>query len=242
MATTHYCNIHGEYNVYGESSGGCPACQNATERSENDNEKLLKKLSDISDQTVDNERVSREAAERIAYLSNNPGDYICPTCKMRSLKNDALRCPKCCADVTLDFWKNIRSNEKLAEDQKRHIEEARRKWLASPEYAETLRQATERKKLDFEAEAERQRIAADAEVERRKLIVEANVTRQVAQSKNDDRRKSLGKTRMRLLLGGGVAGNVIGFIIFHNPIASVVGIIIGVALGRYLGIRFYKYD
>ena len=99
-----------------------------------------------------------EATERAAYLINNPGDYECPACKMKSLKRDASRCPKCQEKVNEHYWEDIREEERLAEERaakkQRIEEEEHRKWLASPEYAMEQKQ----KKL---AIAEQSRKAAE---------------------------------------------------------------------------------
>lgn len=132
-----YCGTHGAYDD--EHSNGCPDCREAAERSENENKELLETLNEMSEHTEENARESRKAAERAAYLANNPGDYQCPECKMISLKYLASRCPKCQAGVSDSFWEGIQKKarveaEKAAEERKLADEE-RQKWLASPEYA-----------------------------------------------------------------------------------------------------------
>lgn len=139
MATTHYCNVHGEYNVYDGSSGGCPDCQY---------ENSL------------NERARSESAVRAAYLTNNPGDYECPACKMVSLKYCASRCPKCQADVTSDFWGRIQEQERSERERRQQAEEKRQKWLASPEHAAELKLKAEHEKV-----AELEKLAKESELE-----------------------------------------------------------------------------
>jgi uncharacterized Zn finger protein (UPF0148 family) len=147
----HYCKLHGEYDD--DYSNGCPDCQKAqeyseeaTERAENTRKEMLEKLGELSEQRGENARANREAIERAAFLTNNPGEYECPKCKMISLKNGASCCPKCQKDVPENFWREIRARE-YAEAERKKVEaerqreakkiaaEKHQKWLASPEYA-----------------------------------------------------------------------------------------------------------
>lgn len=151
-----------------------------------------------------------KAAIEAAYLTNNPGDYECPTCKMISLRNNALRCPKCQKDVPANFWEILREKEraealqmeerrrleqaeqKLAEEkaaeEQRRAEEEHRKWLASPEYA---------------LEVERKKIASETALARAKLESEA-AARIREKRKLEERLVGLGWAGGRIVVGIGL--------------------------------------
>lgn len=146
----HYCSVHGEYS----GDYGCPDCQRAEERAEEASirsaeahDELLERLGEISEQNAD-------AAERAAYLTNNPGDYDCPACRMKSLKYLASRCPRCQSDIPDAFWERVQERERLEAEKRKQAEIARQKWLASPEYAaqqEKARQEAEDRRKQTEA-------------------------------------------------------------------------------------------
>lgn len=127
----HHCNVHGEYEGY----SGCPDCQRAEERSAEGRQDLLQKIGELSEQ-----------AERAAYKSNNPGDYDCPACRMKSLKKLASRCPLCQADVPNSYWTSWLD----IWEKERAAKEAHEKWLASPAYAE--QRASEQKQREQQRE------------------------------------------------------------------------------------------
>jgi len=138
-----YCRIHGEYTLYGDDRSGCPDCLQAQYDQESNSEALAEKLEQLSTQTA-------AAAIIAAHKTNNPGDYKCPACMMISLKDGAMRCPVCRADVPSGYWDGIRDQERLLERQKQQAKIDRQKWLESPEYAEEVRRDEERRKLDLE--------------------------------------------------------------------------------------------
>lgn len=177
--------------------GLCPACERneqltntITEQEENnrtfqaeEGERLRDQLEEYTRARVEaTERASEaaeaverastraaEAAERAAYLENNPGDYQCMWCKMVSLKYEASCCPICRRDVPEFYWKDIRESKRLANekaDEERRIaaekqriaDEKHQKWLASPEYALEV----ERKKLAKEAATRDEVLAKEA--------------------------------------------------------------------------------
>ncbi len=140
----HYCSVHGEYRIYGWETGGCPDCKSEKARAESDRAESI----EASKRTADNSVYA-------AYLTNNPGDYECPECRMVSLKNYASRCPLCRAEISRVFWEQIRERERLAENKRIQDETERQQWLASPEYAEKIRQDAERKATE-QAQRERQ--------------------------------------------------------------------------------------
>lgn len=97
----HNCSVHGEY--WGDY--GCAECLGSQERSERANKDLLEKIGELSEETSKNARVSFEAAERLAYLTNNPGEYPCPACGFRTLIKYASCCPKCQTAIPDSHWK-----------------------------------------------------------------------------------------------------------------------------------------
>jgi hypothetical protein len=145
MTTTHYCRVHGEYNVYDGNLGGCPDCQQL----ERDN---IARLDDIAHANV-------KLAVQMVYHTNNPGDYECPACRMISLKYLASRCPLCRSDVNSTFWERIQARE---EEERKDAERQHQTWLASPEYAKEQ----EEKKLAHEREF----LAAKTAARRAKLV------------------------------------------------------------------------
>ena len=101
-------------------------------------EAMVEELQQLRESTV-------QAQEDLAYAINNPGQYHCPHCKLRSLLREATRCPRCHGTIDEDYWPPVlrREQERLEEQQR--IAGNQRKA------AEEL----ERKSCD--AEAERQR-------------------------------------------------------------------------------------
>ena len=109
-----YCRIHGSYD-----GDGCSDCQEALEAAASDRQEMLEQLEEL-----------RGSQEELAYAINNPGDYACPHCCLRSLKLLAKRCPKCHGTIDHDYWEPILQAEEDArrarkvEEEKRKIREA----------------------------------------------------------------------------------------------------------------------
>jgi cation transport ATPase len=76
-----YCPIHG----YLGEGGTCDQCVRDREEAEEAAEARAEKAAEL-------------AAEQ-TFLINNPGDYKCPHCLLKSLKRDARRCPKCHGEI-----------------------------------------------------------------------------------------------------------------------------------------------
>jgi len=152
-----HCSIHGTYRDR-VLSDGCPDCQQAEERAENDRkeaaqaaearaeraEEAAKELAERAEEAAD-ERLLAQAELQVAiardqaYRVNNPGDYECPACLYKTLKRGATRC-KCGAVVLAEYWESVRSRERLQQErEERERAERYRKqqeheaWLASPE-------------------------------------------------------------------------------------------------------------
>lgn len=121
----------------------CPECKSIErereedrEREEEREEQAASDLSEMLSESVRSREQSREdiaaAAVYIADAKNNPGDYYCPSCKFRTLKKGASRCPKCHADPGLQYWAEVEAKEreawlraKAAEDEWKRGEPAR---------------------------------------------------------------------------------------------------------------------
>lgn len=78
-----------------------------------------------------------ETQEELAYAINNPGDYACPHCRLRTLLANASRCPRCHGEIESDYWeatyrrereeRRIREEaERCAQEERRQNEEQRR--------------------------------------------------------------------------------------------------------------------
>ena len=111
-----YCHIHGKHYY----DDGCPRCRAAEEQAESDRSDTLEKLDDLR-------KAQRHAADAI----NNPGDYACPYCKLRTLLKDASCCPKCQKDIGSDYWDRVRYHEEMERqraegERQRDAEEWRR--------------------------------------------------------------------------------------------------------------------
>jgi hypothetical protein len=132
--------MHGEYSGY-----YCTDCQNASRDLQRANEDLLKKLGELSEETYE-----------AAYLSNNPGDYGCPACRLKSLKYLASRCPLCQSDISSAFW------EPIKQAAVRH-----QKWLASPEYAAQQEEARKQQEKARQQQEAARREAATLARERK---------------------------------------------------------------------------
>jgi hypothetical protein len=81
-----YCQTHGRFDDY--FNRGCPQCKFAEEE-------------------------LRNAVEQAAYTSANPGDYDCPLCKYRSLREGASRCPLCHGEIKGDYWNAVWAKKKV---------------------------------------------------------------------------------------------------------------------------------
>ncbi len=106
-----YCRIHGSYV---DSHDGCPDCQAAQQRAEEDRAAAL------------------EFTERAAWKSHNPGDHECPHCKYISLKFAATRCPLCHGKIDALFWQEVAVRAEAS-----RIDERRRSQLAAAELERT---------------------------------------------------------------------------------------------------------
>lgn len=124
-----YCNTHGRY-----VGDGCPACRDAEYEIINE---LARSREDIA-----------TAAAHIAHAENNPGDYDCPSCKFRTLKKGASRCPKCHADPGRQYWVDVAERERLREIA------AAEEWERGRPDREA-REAKDRAKADLEKLKER---------------------------------------------------------------------------------------
>lgn len=137
--------------VTGFLAAGCPICREAggktlgeieedVRESEVDEEQLQEVVEEIRRERKEaSERARMEvqesanrAAERAAYLENNPGDYQCPSCGLKSLTRPFTCCPKCQKNIPLGFWEIIAEQEKLTaeravvEIERKKLEEARK--------------------------------------------------------------------------------------------------------------------
>src|SRR4051794_33863624 len=133
MTDSRHCSIHGDFRA--DYPDSCPSCY-----LDEDNNDRFK-----------------------AYLINNPGDYACPKCLYITLKAEALRCPKCHADIETGYWRRVWANEKEAQERTRkeaaasqEREQAKRAAAA----AEWERTAPERAARDVEEQRLRRNAAS----------------------------------------------------------------------------------
>lgn len=88
----------------------------------------------------------RENAERVTEAWINPGDYDCPECRYRTLKNRASRCPKCQANIGTEYWNRVDEiNKEEVERKKAAAKVAQEKWeREAPARAMAARDAAEK--------------------------------------------------------------------------------------------------
>jgi Flp pilus assembly pilin Flp/uncharacterized Zn finger protein (UPF0148 family) len=132
MLERHYCRIHGWYRT-GLDEGGCPRCQSQERQGLREQGELQQEAGELADE---------RAAEQ-TYRLNNPGDYECPYCLLKTLKRGARRCPKCQHDIEQTYWRDVLAREEEArrreeeknrqrEDERRLRQHAQEEWLRSP--------------------------------------------------------------------------------------------------------------
>src|SRR5665213_3012002 len=177
------------------------------------------------------ERLAQEAEDRV-YRLNNPGDFDCPYCMLRSLKRAAKRCPKCQHDIEPVYWTGVYAREAeerkrqeevrlreqeaqlRAEEERRRKQKAHEDWLRSPEgIAAIAAEKAERAKADVELEKNQRHV--------RNVKVLGNALR------------GLGGALLGLA-GGAVVGIILGIIAF-----VVVGIGCYLSAVRSGGVEFY---
>lgn len=225
MSLNRCSNCLASYDGWGHI---CPACQRTeaiNEQQAKDAENLREHLGEIEKANIEVQvhlaEKARESTERAAYLSNNPGDYECPACRMISLRYRASRCPKCQSDVSGHFWEDIREAEKAEEERKKQEEQKRQAWLASPEYAEQLRVEAEKLRI----ERERKERATEAE--------NADKARREAEAMLAQRKAKIEKKLWFVVLLIGIIGSRVGLYLAGMTGFSVGGVA-GLILGWYV--------
>ncbi len=133
-----YCHVHGKYD-----GDGCSDCRDAEEQAASDREEMLRELDEL-----------RESQDELAYATNNPGDYHCPYCRLRSLKRSASRCPKCHGEIDSQYWENVR---RVEEEARRAQEEAQR--VKEEEWRRGEPERRQNQIREAEAKAEKERAA-----------------------------------------------------------------------------------
>jgi len=127
-----YCPIHG----YLGEGGTCDQCVRDREEAEEAAEARAGKAAEL-------------AAEQ-TFLINNPGDYKCPHCLLKSLKRGARRCPKCHGEI--GPWDEVYARE--AEALKKQ-EEARTQKERERQQQEEIRKSRKRAQAAVAAERAR---------------------------------------------------------------------------------------
>ena len=134
-----YCHIHGKYD-----GDGCSDCRDAEEQAASDREEMLRELDEL-----------RESQNELAYATNNPGDYHCPHCRLRSLKRSASRCPKCHGGIDSQYWENVK---RVEEEARRAQEEVQR--VKEEEWRRGEPERRQNQIREAEAKAEKERAAS----------------------------------------------------------------------------------
>jgi len=125
------CRLHGPYEDY------CYECRKSAEQAEEERADILSELGSL-----------KESNEELADAINNPGEFGCPSCKFRTLRRDASRCPRCRGEVPDEYWSEVRRRE--SEARHRAVEQA-------------AKAAEERERLARESEAVEKAIALKLE-------------------------------------------------------------------------------
>ena len=119
-----YCTKHGKY-LEGWSEGGCPECSDEAKQSERDRERAACDAEEREEASRRREEAAQERDERAAeraderaYLINNPGEYDCPHCMLKSLKRGATRCPKCQGIIEGRSWLEVYAREEKARKER----------------------------------------------------------------------------------------------------------------------------
>jgi uncharacterized Zn finger protein (UPF0148 family) len=145
-----YCHIHGEY--IGSAEFGCPKCQEA----QGNTEEALSAI--VSGTLAGLARQEKSDAKVIAALHeiNNPGEYQCPACRLKTLITGASRCPRCQKDIEHSFWEAIWRQEEIerARQERERAEQAAR----AAEEARLRRIEEEKRTAERAAAEEKQRI------------------------------------------------------------------------------------
>src|SRR5665213_1755137 len=139
------CNIHGDWELdfSAFAGGGCPVCaqeekdreetrryrkQTLREATQAQEREIAREEEDREGEEADEEaereraeQAAREAEDRV-YRVNNPGDFDCPYCMLRSLRRAAKRCPKCQHDIEPGYWTGVFAREL---EERNRQEEAR---------------------------------------------------------------------------------------------------------------------
>lgn len=139
---------------------GCSDCRDAEELAASDRTELIEQLA------KSRTRSTEDLAFATAFLANNisnPGDYICPYCKFKTLKEEASCCPRCQKNIENNYWDSICAPRRRAEAAKIEAKKiADEKWakrgvIIGTAYAE-------------------QRLAEAAKLAKRSVIIDATST------------------------------------------------------------------
>lgn len=174
-----YCSIHGEYHDRLFKTG-CPSCQEAQEKAENAREStaalsaesaasnaeiaasnaniedaLSTLIADTREGIARKEESDARVIEALREI-NNPGEYHCPACRLKTLMQGASRCPRCQKDIEPSFWEEIRRQEEI-ERARRERERAEQAARAAEE-ARLRRIEEEKRAAERAAAEEKQRI------------------------------------------------------------------------------------
>src|ERR1035438_2638120 len=106
-----YCSVHGRYEDF--TGHGCPQCQAVESQASSDRSDIIGGLESL-------ERSQYSLLEAL----NNPGQYVCPHCRFRTLLLEASCCPKCQRSIHDSFWQPIR---RALKQQRIRDEEDRRR-------------------------------------------------------------------------------------------------------------------
>lgn len=89
------------------------------EREEERQERAASDRYELIEQLVKTRTKSTEdlaiATVFLANNINNPGDYICPYCKFKTLKEEASCCPRCHKNIESKYWNSVDTPRRLAE-------------------------------------------------------------------------------------------------------------------------------
>src|SRR5665213_3051142 len=158
------------------------------------------------------EQAAREAEDRV-YRVNNPGDFDCPYCMLRSLRRAAKRCPKCQHDIEPGYWTGVFAREL---EERNRQEEARLREQEARLRAEEERRRKQKAHEDWLKSAEGIASIAAEESERAKA--------------HDEQRR---RVRTRKVIGSALGGVAMG---------AVVGIILGLIVFVVVGIGGWLYE
>lgn len=97
-----YCDMHGDFE-----GRHCPDCHHellgAAAKSGIDRDELRELVRAVSQDRIDANSLAVTLADKL----NNPGHFVCPSCKLRTLQFGATRCPRCQGVNGID-WEEVR--------------------------------------------------------------------------------------------------------------------------------------